>query len=54
MNKIFQDILEKQLPILTQEQVSPFGKESDIDFIEQDETDYYAMKNAIDDDKNTI
>lgn len=52
MNKIFKEILNQHIPILAQEQTSPFGKESDIDFIEQDETDYYEMKNAIDGDKN--
>jgi len=32
---------------MTQEQLNPFGKDNDIDFIEQDEASYYAMADSI-------
>ena len=47
MNPLMQDIFDTAYPALAKTQLSPFGKESDIDFIEQDEADYYAMAGDI-------
>jgi len=47
MNELIQDIFDTAYPSLAKKQCSPFGKESDIDFIDQDEKDYFAMADDI-------
>jgi len=50
MNDFFKNIYDNPYPVLT-EQLNPFGNNSDIDFIEQDEASYYAMDDAMKEDK---
>lgn len=49
MNKLFEDKFNEIFPPL---QCSPFGKESEIDFIVEDEASYYAMADDIKGDSN--
>ena len=43
MKNLYNDVYDDHYTALVAEQVTPFGKKSDIDFIEQDDTSYYAM-----------
>ena len=47
----YKDIYYDPYPSLLTEQLNPFGNNSDIDFIEQDEASYYAMDDAMKEDK---
>jgi len=43
----YNEIQDDHYPAILTEQLNPFGENSDIDFIEQDEASYYAMADSM-------
>jgi len=48
----YNEIQDDHYPAILTEQLNPFGANSDIDYVVEDEASYYAMADDIDSGKN--